>query len=48
MVFGVVINNMYGAIRLRQERHYPGRTVGTDLYSPDFASPMPTISINFP
>lgn len=37
IIFMVINNNMYGTIRLHQERHYPGRTVGTDLYNPDFA-----------
>ena len=27
----VVDNGMYGTIRMHQERHYPGRVVGTDL-----------------
>ena len=39
---GVVVllvnNNMYGTIRMHQERHYPGRVVGTDLKNPDFAA----------
>jgi acetolactate synthase-1/2/3 large subunit len=35
----VVVNNgMYGTIRMHQERHYPGRVVGTDLVNPDFAA----------
>jgi acetolactate synthase I/II/III large subunit len=34
----VVNNGMYGTIRMHQERHYPGRVVGTDLVNPDFAS----------
>jgi acetolactate synthase-1/2/3 large subunit len=37
IIFMVINNNMYGTIRLHQEKHYPGRTVGTDLYNPDFA-----------
>lgn len=33
----IVFNNsMYGTIRLHQERTYPGRVSGTDLWSPDF------------
>jgi acetolactate synthase-1/2/3 large subunit len=33
----VVVNNgMYGTIRMHQERHYPGRVVGTRLANPDF------------
>lgn len=34
----VVNNNMYGTIRLHQERRYPGRVIGTDLENPDFAA----------
>jgi len=34
----VVDNGMYGTIRMHQERHYPGRVVGTDLCNPDFAA----------
>ena len=34
----VVNNGMYGTIRMHQERHYPGRVVGTDLSNPDFAA----------
>ncbi len=30
-------NNMYGTIRMYQERRYPGRTIGTALRNPDFA-----------
>ncbi len=30
-------NNMYGTIRMYQERQYPGRVVGTALTNPDFA-----------
>jgi acetolactate synthase-1/2/3 large subunit len=34
----VVFNNaMYGTIRLHQERAYPGRVSGTEMWSPDFA-----------
>jgi acetolactate synthase-1/2/3 large subunit len=33
----IVFNNsMYGTIRLHQERTYPGRVSGTELWSPDF------------
>ena len=38
IIFMVINNNMYGTIRLHQEKHYPGRTVGTGLYNPDFAA----------
>jgi acetolactate synthase I/II/III large subunit len=34
----LVNNGMYGTIRMHQERHYPGRVVGTDLVNPDFAA----------
>ncbi len=35
----VIINNgMYGTIRMHQEKHYPGRVVGTDLRNPHFAA----------
>jgi acetolactate synthase-1/2/3 large subunit len=34
----VINNGMYGTIRMHQERHYPGRVVGTDLANPDFAA----------
>jgi acetolactate synthase I/II/III large subunit len=29
-------NGLYGTIRLHQEREYPGRIAGTELWSPDF------------
>jgi len=34
----VVNNAMYGTIRMHQERHYPGRVLGTDLRNPDFVA----------
>ena len=34
----LVNNGMYGTIRMHQERHYPGRVVGTELMNPDFAA----------
>ncbi len=34
----VVNNGRYGTIRSHQERHYPGRVVGTALINPDFAA----------
>jgi acetolactate synthase-1/2/3 large subunit len=34
----VVNNGMYGTIRMHQERHFPGRVIGTDIYNPDFAA----------
>ena len=38
VVILVVDNGMYGTIRMHQERHFPGRVVGTDLVNPDFAA----------
>ncbi|HXG76879.1 MAG TPA: thiamine pyrophosphate-binding protein [Gaiellaceae bacterium] len=32
----LVNNGMYATIRMHQERHYPGRVIGTDLVNPDF------------
>jgi len=38
-VIVIVVNNqMYGTIRLHQERRYPGRPFATDLVTPDFAA----------
>lgn len=34
----VVDNGSYGTIRMHQEREYPGRVAGSDLYNPDFAA----------
>ena len=34
----VVNNNMYGTIRMHQERDYPARVLGTELSNPDFAA----------
>lgn len=34
----VVNNNMYGTIRMHQERDYPARVHGTSLVNPDFAA----------
>jgi len=36
-LFLVCNNAMYATIRMHQERHYPGREVGTALSNPDFA-----------
>jgi acetolactate synthase-1/2/3 large subunit len=33
----VINNNMYGTIRMHQERDYPERVHGTSLTNPDFA-----------
>jgi acetolactate synthase-1/2/3 large subunit len=38
VIIVVVDNGMYGTIRMHQERHYPGRVVGTALTNPDFAA----------
>ena len=38
VVFMVVNNGMYGTIRLHQERHFPGRVMGTSLTNPDFVA----------
>lgn len=38
-VITIVANNgRYGTIRMHQERHYPGRVSGTDLFNPDYAA----------
>jgi acetolactate synthase-1/2/3 large subunit len=34
----LVDNGSYGTIRMHQEREYPGRVSGSDLYNPDFAA----------
>ncbi len=34
----VVDNGSYGTIRMHQEREYPGRVSGSELYNPDFAA----------
>jgi len=34
----VANNGRYGTIRMHQERTYPGRVSGTDLFNPDFAA----------
>jgi acetolactate synthase-1/2/3 large subunit len=38
VVIFVVNNRMLGTIRMHQERHFPGRVVGTDLVNPDFGA----------
>ena len=38
IVFVVVNNNMFGTIRMHQEKHYPGRVYGTELVNPDFVA----------
>ncbi len=37
ILFVVINNQMYGTIRLHQEKTYPSRVYGTDLVNPDFA-----------
>ena len=39
-LFLVCNNAMFATIRMHQERHYPGRIVGTALSNPDFAGLM--------
>jgi acetolactate synthase-1/2/3 large subunit len=34
----LVNNEMYGTIRMHQERHFPGRVVATELVNPDFVA----------
>jgi acetolactate synthase-1/2/3 large subunit len=34
----VINNGMYGTIRMHQEKHYPGRVIGTALTNPHFAA----------
>ncbi len=34
----VINNNVYGTIRMHQEREFPGRNPGTDLTNPDFGA----------
>jgi acetolactate synthase-1/2/3 large subunit len=38
VVMIVFNNNMFGTIRMHQERNYPGRVSGTGLHNPDFAA----------
>ena len=38
VIFIVVNNNMYGTIRMHQERQFPGHVYGTALINPDFAA----------
>ena len=33
----VINNGIYGTIRMHQEKHYPGRVIGTDIANPQFA-----------
>lgn len=34
----VANNGRYGTIRMHQEKHYPGRVSGTELFNPDYAA----------
>ena len=38
VIFIVVNNNMYGTIRMHQEREFPGHVHGTALVNPDFSA----------
>lgn len=38
LIIVVVNNNMYGTIRMHQERDYPARVYGTSLVNPNFAA----------
>jgi acetolactate synthase-1/2/3 large subunit len=38
VIFIVFNNEMFGTIRMHQEREYPGRVSGTQLHNPDFAA----------
>ena len=38
VIFIVVNNNMYGTIRMHQEREFPGHVYGTALTNPDFSA----------
>jgi acetolactate synthase-1/2/3 large subunit len=38
IVFIVFNNGMYATIRMHQEKHHPGRVLGTDLHNPDFVA----------
>jgi acetolactate synthase I/II/III large subunit len=38
VIIVIVNNGMYGTIRMHQEKHYPGRVIGTDIGNPHFAA----------
>ena len=38
VVILVINNNMYGTIRMHQEKQFPGRVIGTQLQNPHFAA----------
>jgi acetolactate synthase-1/2/3 large subunit len=38
-ILHIVVNNgIYGTIRMNQEKSFPGRVIGTDLFNPDFVT----------
>ena len=43
VIIVVVDNGMYGTIRMHQERHYPGRVVGTDAAQSGFCRLCPRL-----
>ncbi|NEU33049.1 acetolactate synthase, partial [bacterium LRH843] len=40
VIFIIANNNMYGTIRMHQEKKFPERVIATDLANPDFAELM--------
>jgi acetolactate synthase-1/2/3 large subunit len=34
----LIDNGIHGAIRVHQERHFPGRVIGTNIWNPDFVA----------
>ncbi|HUP31272.1 MAG TPA: thiamine pyrophosphate-binding protein [Usitatibacter sp.] len=38
VIIVIVNNGIYGTIRMHQEKHYPGRVIGTDIQNPQFAA----------
>lgn len=40
IIFLVINNNMYGTIRMHQEKNFPERVIATDLTNPNFAELM--------
>lgn len=42
----VVNNNMYGTIRMHQEKEFPGRAIGTNLINPSFTALANSFGIN--
>jgi acetolactate synthase-1/2/3 large subunit len=38
LLYLVINNSAFGTIRMHQEREYPARVEGTDLFNPDFAA----------